>query len=48
MKLAMNQVCNDVHFRRIILMIGQTYTKRMGSEADHGYDAKPERVLQVH
>jgi hypothetical protein len=44
----MSQVHNDVHFRRIILMIGQIYTRRMGSEADHGYDAKSEHVLQVH
>jgi hypothetical protein len=32
------------NFRRIILMI---YTRRMGSEADHGYDAKSEHVQQV-
>ena len=44
----MSQVYNDVYFRRIILTIGQIYTRRMGSEAGHGYDAKPEHVLQVH
>ena len=36
------------NFRSIILIIDQIYTRRMGSEADHGYDAKSEHVPQVH
>lgn len=34
------------NFRCIILMIDQIYTRRMGSEVDHGYDAKSENMCR--